>query len=896
MPFRKPEFYATGNQKVWKRTIARAIARGDVVTLSQCRNALSRFVKDSGGNLQRSALERVTTDLKELCRHKTIELCRLIDLYPWPNDKLRLEEASYDIQRLRTELATANPAVKDWGKADYVKLRNQILQKRHRLAPLLHDEFDGYASDDSDDEADEDDEPEQVPLRARFVQKKGKAKPVLNVMARIPQHLRNNPFAPLLVADEVQEELDKAQSLPNYARLAKARKPTARKHRLDPDPEWVYATTMENLQEFWDKKNKGNVQVSDNELHTQNAQIHHDMDWTKGVEADFQRARQIFAALNKVEADGDADAELKEKARGEARQALGQLKTKFCIAQYRGITYKTSGFDRASRQSSRETIEVGQPIYSFSVFKAAGVNPAAYFANQTTEEDMRRLAVVAEQLKSVLVDKRSSGALTYLNYEYDSQAHALQDVYTNKYDYFHAAIQLYFAEQSGWVKARLKKAEEELAGGEGWEKKPQLVKDRMIRQKVFGSFAPPDNFDLFKGLLNAECPFVSTGDVPRHALKYAYGKKFYEGHKHERLLPRWNPRGRAEQPYSGKVYVSLHGLADYISDAPLHVRTLNNQGKIKVAADIALERETTFPAYIPAGRLAIEHIAKIPSFIQEDGWRPLYLKKYGITEDDYAAHYKAIRQESVQEKAYGEFGEKENKVEKTGGTYINLDSWLVNFHEVRLIELARQLALSRGEYLIYRDEDGELSKELPVPLSVEGQKLKDEKKKRTKGNRSFDSDLVNLKKAIGRSSVSERVGRIFKVNSTPGNGNCLFLALSAALQHAANVAVDDLTLRGQICDVYAGSAQLRAAQRITQPYLVQMRQRARSALDVVRWGSDAEIIAFTHAYPHVRVRVFSPTYPAPHYYAEFTKFGERIDHTINLLHQGGNHWTWLSRQ
>ena len=49
-------------------------------------------------------------------------------------------------------------------------------------------------------------------------------------------------------------------------------------------------------------------------------------------------------------------------------------------------------------------------------------------------------------------------------------------------------------------------------------------------------------------------PLLSTADTPYHALKYAYGVKLYKGHEGERLRPRWRKSGRAERPYSGKVY------------------------------------------------------------------------------------------------------------------------------------------------------------------------------------------------------------------------------------------------------------------------------------------------------------------------------------------------------
>lgn len=646
-----------------------------------------------------------------------------------------------------------------------------------------------------------------------------------------------------------------------------------------------------------------------------NARIHHGDDWTSQVEQDFKAAQVIFDKLMEVEASPKSQRHDKEEARTQAQLRLAKLKTQFCIAQYRGITYKTSAFDQTGRQGSRETVETGMAIYSGAVFKAANVSPASYFSKQCTPEDHRRLEVAAEQLKGVLLLKRDSGPFEYLGYKFDNQAHALQDIYTNKYDWFHSCIQAYLGQKSGWFARKEQEVRKALAQDESFKKKPPEIQESTVMEKVYG-FNPPKSWAPYEGLPNAECPFVSSGDVPRHALKYAYGRKFYEGHHHERLLPRWNPLGRAERPYTGKVFVTLHSLDEYVSDAPLHVPSLVMKGKIVVPEDIVLERETTFPAYIPKGRLSIEHIAKFPSF--GHGWLPAHLEKYGLDKYDFKRFQKEVLQKKVQGKVYGKFSKKsgvepdsddsddeeggsQDVIRKVGGSLLSLESWLVNYHEARLIELARRVARSQGMVLIYRDELGQLSRELPEQHQKEAQelrkKLTEEKEKRkTVKSRHFDKGVELLKKRLTSISFDTVLADGFVTHPVPGDGNCLFHALAGALGHVTGLVKTHVQLRQEVCHYYQRDVNLRNAQHITNAYLAEMSRTARSALDVARWGSDAELIAFCMSYRRrgIRVRVYSRTYPAPGYFLDFEPFGVQVQHTLHLFHNGGGHWEWLT--
>lgn len=973
MDYDDPEFYTFPRRETWKNRLDELVQAGDFIALLTARRALSRYVKKSRGLEQNMALQVIDQRLPTMLRWKVLELCRHIELYPWPDKNPDITKGSVDIQRLHREVSAyrggragfgknRDKRFKDYSRQDYLELAN-ALRTRHKYATPLDDDFEGYASDDSDNE----DEEEPV-IRKRTRRRRRKRSSSIGALNLASKSSSDDPFAPLKLAGLIRSLPSKRPRLPPHLRKAKQRQGTFRKLNVDASAmrARVYRgfETYDRLRNLDDpkaiersrgqitklpalKKKLGRLRaakrkaietmplsnnpfavlgseevmtlhdevtsvestirtlhrnhgrrirqweralhrlqldtsltwINNDVHHTINAQIQHGDSWNQQVERDFVAARRIYGRLQTILGSSRTNAKQRNDARARAKQALGELKTQFAIAQYRGITYKTSAFDRSARQSSREKREVGDAIYSFSVFQAAGVSPPTYFAGKCSADELRRLDVTARSLKAVLIQKRNTKPVDYLNIRYDNHAHALQDVYTNNYDFFHAAIQVHFAPKT-WYEEREKKAREALEKTHGWNKRPEHVRKKKIQERAYGS-AAPNSGGIYEGLFNAGCPFVSTGDVPRHALKYAYGKKFYKGHEHERLQARWSKSGRALRPYSGKVYVTLHELCEYIDDDPLHVRSLNNAGRIKVGSDIALERETTFPAYIPAERLVIEHIAKIPSFVEKHGWSKTYLTKYGIDAKDYAQYYEAVRTKEVQ--ALGE----------EGGSYINLDSWLVNFHEVRLVEAARRRALERGQILIYRGEDGNLSRNVPTPLSL-SEKAQQAITERTLGKRRFDSGVVSLSREIARSRFDGALPKNRLTKKTNADGNCLFHALSAALADA-NVAVrTHQELREDIAAEYRGNVALCQQQGIDDEYIDEMEQLARHPGDVARWGSDAEIIALTKIYPHLRVRVYSPTYPAPTYRLDFEDFlSPGLTHEIHLRHEGGNHWTWL---
>ncbi|MDP3268880.1 MAG: hypothetical protein Q8M40_07505, partial [Legionella sp.] len=200
----------------------------------------------------------------------------------------------------------------------------------------------------------------------------------------------------------------------------------------------------------------------------------------------------------------------------------------------------------------------------------------------------------------------------------------------------------------------------------------------------------------------------STSDVPNHALKYAFGVKLYKNHKEERLRPRWRSNLKAERPYSGKVYLSLHPLTDYEEHKPSHLTSLFKQGKVNLANVIVAERETSFMGYMPAEHVVYHFKAKYPSF--QGKYKTIFHHKYGIDESMYQALQKVFEE-------FAPHSIERKNVIKSLGDYLSA------YNEVRLVAKAERLARTNNQVLIYRDENGFFSLNLPETPSTASKRL-----------------------------------------------------------------------------------------------------------------------------------------------------------------------------
>lgn len=333
---------------------------------------------------------------------------------------------------------------------------------------------------------------------------------------------------------------------------------------------------------------------------------------------------------------------------------LASLETRFLIAQYRGIHYVTSRWDAEARRAHREMDEIGKPQYSSAVFKTEGVEGYRDMLNKSQDNPdfHKQLTQAAVVIQNILIKMQESDPCSFNGYAYQNLFLLLQKQYSANYDGF-----------PGWLNAELKK----------------------------------ENSILAEYLDNKERPLFSTSDVPNHALKYAFGVKLYEGHKDERLRPRWRDNLCAERPYSGKVYLSLHPLTDYEQHKPSHLTSLFKKGMVSLGNVIIAERETSFLAYMPEDRVAYHFKAKYPSF--HGAYKTIYHHKYGIKEDMYKALQNAFT-------TFAPHTVERKNVIKSLGDYLSA------YNEVRLVEKAQNLARSQNSVLIYRDEDGNFSLDL----------------------------------------------------------------------------------------------------------------------------------------------------------------------------------------
>ncbi len=333
---------------------------------------------------------------------------------------------------------------------------------------------------------------------------------------------------------------------------------------------------------------------------------------------------------------------------------LASLPTRFLVAQYRGIHYVTSRWDASARRAHREMDEIGMPQYSSAVFKAKGVEGYRDMLNKTqgNPDFHKQLSQAAVVIENLLIKMQESNPCSFNGYAYQNLFLLLQKQYSANYDGF-----------PGWLDTELKKK----------------------------------NSILAEYLDTMERPLFSTSDVPNHPLKYAFGVKLYEGHKDERLRPRWRDNLRAERPYSGKVYLSLHPLTDYEQHKPSHLTSLFKKGLVSLGNVIIAERETSFLAYMPEDRVAYHFKAKYPSF--HESYKTIFHHKYGISKGMYDAIQNAF-------KTFPPHSVERKNVIKSLGDY------LCAFNEVRLVDKAQNLAREQNSVLIYRDEDGYFSLEL----------------------------------------------------------------------------------------------------------------------------------------------------------------------------------------
>jgi len=334
--------------------------------------------------------------------------------------------------------------------------------------------------------------------------------------------------------------------------------------------------------------------------------------------------------------------------------------SKFAVAQYRGLFYSRSRFTHDARADHRNLDEVDRPIFSAAALAEGQFGQAGYHYLQNRPERrtdldiyQRELQLEGLRIQSKLASLRQQPITEEVRGNLPRATDRLQPItladasthlFSNDYDGYH-----------------------------------ELLKNRASDNPL----AP-----LVRGLPNDSNPKVSTGDVPTHAARYAYGLKPYKGKEDDILEPQYGDQGRPRHPYSGKMYVLVHPLADYQDETgPSQVVPLQNEGRTNVRLDIVPERESQFEGMIQNDRVKGHMKAKFPDFYKP--YERSISDRYGLTETLYADFKTAL--------AKTESGTTERVFVES-----LLSNYLAQHSELRAIETAADAAEKQGARLVYR--------------------------------------------------------------------------------------------------------------------------------------------------------------------------------------------------
>lgn len=148
----------------------------------------------------------------------------------------------------------------------------------------------------------------------------------------------------------------------------------------------------------------------------------------------LERIKKDLAALNMAHEDCDGNPEKFAKS-------IDQLRTKFFIAQYRGITYLTTRWSQKERRLHRKFNEVNLPVFSMAAYRRAKLIPSDLADLAQQVQHVERLTKAAEGIKKTVILTRNKKKFAYNKRTYDSLADLLQELYTTKYAQFHITLE-----------------------------------------------------------------------------------------------------------------------------------------------------------------------------------------------------------------------------------------------------------------------------------------------------------------------------------------------------------------------------------------------------------------------------------------------------------------------
>lgn len=340
--------------------------------------------------------------------------------------------------------------------------------------------------------------------------------------------------------------------------------------------------------------------------------------------------------------------------------------SRFVVAQYRGLSYSRKTFTKPKRALHRRLDETNRAVFSLAALESSPLGVAvfyylygaggrqdafnAYLSLVDAQAQKIRRALLSLRSRPPCEDAREAVGRATDNFKPRSLADIGTHFYSQNYDGYHKSLA------------------------------------KSLEPQDVGA-APSPLAPLFAGLTSPGNPKVSTGDVPTHAARYAYGIKAYKGHEADVLEPDYNSSRVPRHPYSGQVYVSIHPLSDYGAEGPEQLSELQRQGRINIGKVILPERETPFEGMLGPDRVKHRTAAKFPNFHKP--YKPVYARKYGLSRNLFGSFRKGLRntRPGSDERIYVE---------------ALLSNYLAMHAELSLIEKASSLAHVQGAGLVYR--------------------------------------------------------------------------------------------------------------------------------------------------------------------------------------------------
>lgn len=327
---------------------------------------------------------------------------------------------------------------------------------------------------------------------------------------------------------------------------------------------------------------------------------------------------------------------------------------KILIAEYRGVTFKSTFFSKAKRRKKYEEINSPQPK---TIHSAASYELAAGY-----EADNEQLMQRSKQVHTVMrAQEQRPPYKTKRQKNKKPTSVADQD------------FARYITDQAGYA--------EDL-------KQWHSGKVPKEKQKEFSQ--------RFEDVTFTQNPYLSFGDEIKHPQKFGYGLN--SDYPSSQILPRLRQTtGKTKRPCLGYLIIALFTPEELKQSGARHAPTLIADNRIGVGHFYKHARETAFLGYVPEKNVVAQIKLRIPSF---EKYKPFFEKKYGLSEEQF----NKFRDELIRTK---------EKSEERKKVYVNLINKLIEFSTKHIIDYSMGEAHKRNAVLMYQDLRGGYTNKLP---------------------------------------------------------------------------------------------------------------------------------------------------------------------------------------